>query len=75
MLRHLARNGIVKPPATAPFEFLALVRTRWAGAQLLAGTITDLYCRGRFSARELTNEELQLARQSLDELLQLHRTG
>jgi hypothetical protein len=73
MLRHLARNGIVKTPATGPLEFLELVASRWAGALGLVTMITDLYCRGRFGGHRLTEEELVLARQSLDQLLHLHR--
>lgn len=73
MLRHLAQNGVTKAPATGPFEFLELVGTRWTGALGLVTAITDLYCRGRFGGHRLTEEELMLARQSLDQLLRLHR--
>ncbi len=72
MLRHLAQHGVVKTPATGPLEFVDLVRTRWAGALTFVATITELYCRGRFGGSRLTEDELALARQSLDQLLHLH---
>lgn len=74
MLDHLARNGISKPPTTAPIEFLNVVHEQWAGAGSLVTTITELYCRGRFGPTGMTEEDLLLAQQALRQLLLLHRS-
>lgn len=73
MLQELARKGLAKPAGTAPFEFLALIRRQWAAAGPPAGTLTDLYCRGRFGQTLLSHEELRLARQALRQIMVLER--
>lgn len=73
MLQSFARKGLAKPVGTAPLEFLALIRRQWTEAGPLAGTITDLYCRGRFGQTPLSHEDLRLARQTLQQLMILER--
>ncbi|HEY6085261.1 MAG TPA: DUF3488 and transglutaminase-like domain-containing protein [Nitrospira sp.] len=73
MLRAAARQGLVKSPSTTPTEFARLVAGKWtAGAAIVAG-LTELYCRGRFSAVALTTEELARAEHEIRSLEQLSR--
>jgi protein-glutamine gamma-glutamyltransferase len=73
MLRHLARNGLNKPAASGPIEFQLKIQHEWADAGPPVAIITDLYCRGRFGAIALTEEDLIHAQRSLQILLALDR--
>lgn len=68
VLRQIARNGILKPRNATPREFLQLVQQQWAAAAESVSTITELYCRGRFGKAILTQQEIDLAYQSLRQL-------
>ncbi|ULA65398.1 MAG: TGc domain-containing protein [Nitrospira sp.] len=68
VLKQIARHGISKPQNATPQEFLRLVRQQWAVAGESVGTITELYCRGRFGKVILTQQEIELAYRSLKQL-------
>jgi hypothetical protein len=47
---------------------LLVVGNQWAAAGESVSTITELYCRGRFGKAILTQQEIDLAYQSLRQL-------
>ena len=71
VLKQIARYGIVKAEHTTPREFLLVVGNQWAAAGESMSTITELYCRGRFGKAILTQQEIDLAYQSLRQLTSL----
>jgi len=73
MLHVMARQGMIKHPASTPMEFLQLVRTEWSEAGSVVAELTALYCRGRFSGSMLTHEEIALAAKQIQSLQQLSR--
>jgi transglutaminase-like putative cysteine protease len=73
MIRHLGKRGIVRPAAMAPLELIRLTQEQWKDAGSAVGTITALYCRGRFGQMPLTREEFRSAQDSLRHLMALHR--
>ena len=73
MIRHLDKRGIVRPAAMAPLELIRLTQEQWQDAGSAVGTITALYCRGRFGQMPLTREEFRSAQDSLRHLMALHR--
>jgi transglutaminase-like putative cysteine protease len=73
MTVQLARRGIVKQPATTPFELLRSVRRVWAPAGNDVAIVTELYCRARFGGVALNRDELAHAETSLKVLKQLTR--
>lgn len=73
MIRHLEKRGIVRPAAMAPLELIRLTQEQWKDASSAVGTITALYCRGRFGQMPLTSEEFHSAQDSLRHLMALHR--
>jgi transglutaminase-like putative cysteine protease len=75
MLDVVARQGLVKHPASTPTEFLQLVRTEWSEAGSMVAELTALYCRGRFSGSALTHEEIALAAKQIRSLQQLNRAA
>jgi transglutaminase-like putative cysteine protease len=74
MIRHLEKRGIARPAAMAPLELIRLTQEQWKDAGSAVGTITALYCRGRFGQMPLTSEEFQSAQDSLRQLMVLERT-
>jgi len=74
MIRHLEKRGIARPAAMAPLELIRITQERWKDASAAVGTITALYCRGRFGRTPLTSEEFRSAQDSLRQLLALERT-
>jgi hypothetical protein len=74
MIRHLENRGIVRPAAMAPLELIRVTQEQWKDAGSAVGTITALYCRGRFGQMPLTREEFQSAQDSLRHLMVLERT-
>ncbi|THJ22327.1 MAG: DUF3488 domain-containing protein [Nitrospira sp. CG24D] len=68
VLKQIARYGIVKTEHTTPREFLLVVGNQWEAAGESVSTITELYCRGRFGKAMLTQQEIDLAYQSLRQL-------
>jgi hypothetical protein len=73
MLHIMARQGMIKHPASTPMEFLQLVRTEWSEAGSIVAEFTALYCRARFSGSVLTHEEIALAAKQIQSLQQLNR--
>ncbi|WP_455388491.1 transglutaminase TgpA family protein [Petrachloros mirabilis] len=73
MLHVMARQGMIKHPASTPMEFLQRVRTEWSEAESIVAEFTALYCRGRFSGSVLTHEEIVLAAKQIQSLQQLNR--
>ena len=73
MLDVMARQGMMKHPASTPMEFLQLVRTEWSEAGPIVAELTAVYCRGRFSGSVLTHEEIALAAKQIQSLRQLNR--
>jgi transglutaminase-like putative cysteine protease len=73
MIRHLEKRGIARPAAMAPLEVIRITQEQWKDAGSAVGTITALYCRGRFGQMPLTSEEFQSAQDSLRQLMALHR--
>jgi protein-glutamine gamma-glutamyltransferase len=74
MVDQFSRQGLLKPDATPPLEFLSMIGETWKLAEREATTITQLYCRARFGHAPLTEVELQQARDSLRRLLVLKCT-
>ncbi|MDK2744396.1 MAG: DUF3488 and transglutaminase-like domain-containing protein [Nitrospira sp. BO4] len=71
MIKHLAGNGIPKPTATGPLEFVRIAQAKWSDANSAVALITELYCRTRFGRMLLTKEELRLAENNLRHLIAL----
>lgn len=74
MIRHLEKRGIARPAAMAPLELIRITQEQWKDASSAVGTITALYCRGRFGQMPLTGEEFRSAQDSLRHLMALERT-
>ncbi|HEX5544947.1 MAG TPA: transglutaminase domain-containing protein, partial [Nitrospira sp.] len=73
MVKHLAGEGISKPPTTGPLEFVRIARAKWSDANSAVASITELYCRTRFGHIPLTEEELSLAEDHLRHLKALDK--
>ena len=73
MVKHLAGEGIAKPPSTGPLEFVRMARAKWSDANSAVASITELYCRTRFGQIPLTQEELSLAEDHLRHLMALDK--
>ncbi len=73
MLTYLSRQGIAKPTAMAPIEFVGIIRARWSAANAHVASITGLYCQARFGHIPLTQEELQRANDDLHRLMSLQK--
>jgi hypothetical protein len=73
MLKYLSRQGISKPTAVAPLEFVRITQSRWSEANAIVASITRLYCRTRFGHIPITQEELQLAKDDLHRLMGLQK--
>jgi hypothetical protein len=58
----------------APLELIRITQEQWKDASAAVGTITALYCRGRFGQMPLTGEEFRSAQDSLRHLMALERT-
>jgi hypothetical protein len=73
MTVQLARKGIVKQPATTPFELLRTVQREWSSAGNDVAMVTELYCRARFGRVTLTRDEVAHAETSLQAVKKLSR--
>ncbi len=73
MVKHLDGEGIPKPAATGPLEFVRIARAKWSDANSAVASITELYCRTRFGQIPLTQEELSLAEDHLRHLMALDK--
>ena len=74
MIRHLSGRGIPKHAAMTPLELTRMTQDRWADAASAVATITEIYCRGRFSRTPLTSEEIRSAQDNLRQLMALDRS-
>jgi hypothetical protein len=74
MIRYLSGRGIPKHAAMTPLELTRMTQDRWADAASAVATITEIYCRGRFSRTPLTREEIRSAQDHLRHLMALGRS-
>jgi hypothetical protein len=73
MIGHLARQGISKPLAMPPMQFMRTAQDQWKEIGSIVAVVTEMYCRARFGRMTLTEEELRVAQQHIQQLIAAQR--
>jgi len=73
MIGHLAKQGISKPLAMPPMQFMRAAQDQWKEIGSIVAVVTEMYCRARFGRMTLTDEELRTAQQHIEQLMAAQR--